>query len=147
MQGKDPKKADEFKDHTGKGRQDYVWGRTLTGLRVPEGWENGKKDTGTNKYPRICLIGAEEKGLIQVPEGSGKVIVECDDVFGVATEVRDVPFPHKGYNAHWYFNPSPRLDEISGHYDVAVDRGSYWHHGGDAMCLYVNANYERWDAD
>ncbi|MBI4162971.1 MAG: hypothetical protein HY513_04770 [Candidatus Aenigmarchaeota archaeon] len=144
MQGKDPRKAEEFKDHMGKGKQGYVWGYTLTGLRVPEGWQNGKKDTGTNKYPRIVLLGDEEKDLIQVPEGGGKVIVEYDDVFGVATEVRGMPFPHKGYNAHWHFNPSPRLDEKTGHYDVAVGRRGDWHHGEDARCLNVGADYGRW---
>ena|SRR3989344_8789177 len=61
MQDKDPRKAEEFKDHMGKGKQDYVCGHTLTGLRVPKGWEEGKKDNGTGKYPRIFLIGDDEK--------------------------------------------------------------------------------------
>ncbi len=146
IQGKDPKKSDEFRDHMGKGRQGYVWGHTLTGLRVPKGWEEGRKDTGTGKYPRIVLVGDKEVGKIQVAEGGGLVIVEFDDVFGVATEVRDLAWPHRGYNAHWYFDPNPRLDEKSGHYDVAVGRWVNWHHDEDG-CLDVDADYWRWGAD
>ena len=69
QKGKDPRKADEFKDYFAKNKDKvHMWEWTSTGLRVPKGWKNGKIDTDTEKYPRIVLIGDKEVGELQVPK-------------------------------------------------------------------------------
>ena len=147
MQGKDPRKADEFKDHFGKNENNwYAWELTSTGLRVPKGWENGRVDNGTGKYPRIVLEGDKKVGELQVPVGNGRVIVEYDDVFGIPIETREIAWPHTGYYSHFWLNQNPILDEISGHYDVAVGRRGAWHHAEGGRCLYVSADSGRFDA-
>jgi hypothetical protein len=146
-EGKDPRSAEEFKDYFAKNKDEWnAWEWTLTGLRVPKGWENGKVDKGTGKYPRIVLIGDKECGELQVPAGGGKVIVELDDVFGIPSVTKEIPWPHRGYYAHWWFNPSPDFDKISGHYDIAVGRGCGRPHNEDERCLPVDASYGRWYA-
>ena len=145
-QGKDPRKADEFRDYFAKNSgKVYLWEWTSTGLRVPKGWENGRVDTD-GKYPRIVLEGDKEVGELQVPAGGGKVIVESDEVFGIPTEARDIAFPHEGYHSHWYFNAAPELDKVSGHYDVAVGRGSSWPRAEGERCLDVAADCGRSNA-
>ncbi|MFA4819369.1 MAG: hypothetical protein WC613_00245 [Candidatus Aenigmatarchaeota archaeon] len=165
-QGKDPRKADEFRDYFAKNRDKvYLWEWTSTGLRVPKGWEKGRVDSD-GKYPRIIIETDIHKaiellrggaiwqdigdslnravGELRVPSGGGKVIVESDEVFGIPTEARDIAFPHEGYHSHWHFNAAPELDTASGQYDVAVLRGGYWRR--DERCLNVDADYRRWDA-
>ena len=141
MQGKDPRKADEFKDYF-----ENAWECTSTGLRVPKGWENGRIDNGTGKYPRIVLEGDKKVGELQVPVGNGRVIVEYDDVFGIPIETRDIAWPHTGYYSHFWLNHNPKLDETSGHNDVAVGRGGGWRHVVDEGCLDVDALYGRFVA-
>lgn len=148
LKGKDPREAEEFRDHMGKGRQGYVWGHTLTGLRVPKDIDPNKYETdgqGRKHWRRILLLADKEIGEVSVPEGSGRIIVEADDASGLAVETEAMDWPHTGYNVHWYFNPNPRLDGKSGRYDVAVIRRGYWHHD-EGRCLSVIADYERWNA-
>ena len=165
-QGRDPRKAEEFKDYFAKNRDKvYMWEWTSTGLRVPKGWEKGRVDNGTNKYPRIAIetnirkaiellrggatwqdIGDslnKEVGELQVPSGGGKVIVESDEVFGIPTEARDIAFPHEGYHSHWHLNAAPELDRVSGQYDVAVGRRCVWHRDEGGRCLGVASSCGR----
>ena len=139
----DPRKAPEFDDYFGRNKdKSYLCELTLTGLRVPKGWENGRVDTD-GKYPRILLTGNKEDGEVGVPVGNGRVIVESDGVSGIPIETREIVWPHEGYHSHWHFNATPSLDKISGHYDVAVGRGGYWRLGEDEGCLNVIAYCSR----
>lgn len=62
LKGNDPAQADEFKDYfIIKNEDNELFEWTSTGLRVPKGWENGRIDSGTGKYPRIVLIDDQEK--------------------------------------------------------------------------------------
>jgi hypothetical protein len=135
---------------------------------VPKGWENGRVDSGTGKHPRYVIeanipeavrmlregaswedIGDSFNKVVgeyQAPEGDGNVIVESEDVFGLPLETRDIPYPHKGFYAHFWLDSGPRKDKISGHHDVAVRRGCGWHRDEDERCLDIDAVWGRWGA-
>ena len=146
--GKDSRKAKVFDDLFGRNNDSwYAWQWTETGLRVPKGHDPNKYETdsqGRKYWPRIVLIGDREVGEVLVPEGNGRVVVEWDEVFGLAKITEDIPYLHKGYTTHSWFDPMPRKDDISGHYDFAVGRGCGWFHGGG--CLGVVVGYRRWAA-
>lgn len=169
-QDKDPRNAPEFLNYFTKNRNGlYLWEWTLNALRAEKGWESGRIDSGTGKYQRLVLepdwavlkqamkdclepgfnwkdIGDSLNrvaGICQVPVGNGRVIVDYEPVWGLPLETRDIPWPHEGYDEHFGFDPKPRLDEVSGHHDVAVRRRSDWHRGEDERCLYVDANWGR----
>ena len=140
---KDPRKAPEFDDYFARNKdKTYLWEWTSNGLRVPKGWENGRIDTD-GKYPRILLAGDKEGGEVKVPVGNGRVIVESDGVSGIPIETREIAWPHEGYHSHWHFNPSPSLDNVSCHYDVAVGRGGGWLRDEGGRCLVVDAGCGR----
>ncbi len=145
-----------------------LWQWTGTGLRVPNGWENGRhqKDAKGNKqYPRIVLIGDQEVGEATVP-GDGECVVEWNEVFGIPSltiSEYDATDPKKriryfyfnidsnvnerivrNHTTHFYFNPNPNVDERTGRQDVAVGRGSIWRIGDHDGCLAVRAYYNRW---
>lgn len=167
-QGEDPRKAPEFGDYFAKNRNKlYLWEWTLNALRADKGWENGRIDSGTGKYPRLVLepdwavlkqamrdclepgfnwrdIGDRLNrvaGVHQVPVGN--VILSYEPVWGLPLETQDIPWPHEGYDEHFGFDPNPRLDEISGHHDVAVQRRGSWHRDGGEWCLDVGAGWVR----
>ena len=174
--GNDPRGAMEFREYFGIGTGHkftpcmFEW--TPLVLRVPPGVKVGEADAGTGKFrrqvitmniaPYLDQIADRQfrrenwrdiisqvdriEGDIEVPAGGGMVIVEHNRVFGTAQEVREIPWPHKGYHSHWRFNASPRLDTVSGQYDVAVERGCYWPRGEDERCLHVYAYYSRSNA-
>ena len=158
-EGRDPRKASVFDDLFARNKDKwYAWQWTETGLRVPKGWENGRyetDETGDKKYPRIVLIGDEEVGEVLVPEGNGRVIPYSSvpeevwsTVFGIPKVTSDKESDMKldNHTTHFYFDPNPSKDSVSGEYDVAVARGSLWHRDGRGGCLYVFANCGRWDA-
>jgi hypothetical protein len=143
--GKDPRTAEEFQDYFKNNRDAWhAWEWTLTGLRVPKRWENGKVDIGTGKYPRIILIGEKEDGEIQIPGGGGKAIIEYDELYGIPIETSKTIQFYKNHYACWYFDPNPKLDEISGQYDIAIVRGGRYDHEDGLLCLIVDANCGRY---
>lgn len=148
--GKDPRKAKIFDDLFARNKEKwYAWQWTETGLRVPKAYKSDKheKDEQGRKYwPRIVLIGNEKVGEVLVPEGSGRVIVEWDEVFGIPRVTENIVWFHKGYNTHFWFNSSPSKDSKSGYYDVAVARWDAWLPGGLERCLAVGARSVRWAA-
>src|SRR3989344_5903137 len=148
--GKDPRKAKVFDDLFSRGSDKiYMWQWTETGLRVPKGRQADAYETdgeGRKYFPRIVLIGDQEVGEILVPEGGGRVAVEWDEVFGLPRVTEDIAYPHEPHTTHFWFNSTSDKDSKSEHYDVAVERRSVWHRGGDGRCLGVDASYGRWDA-
>src|SRR3989338_5373048 len=146
--GNDPRKANIFDDLFARGSDKvYMWQWTETGLRVPKGMEASKYEIdaqGRKYWARIVLDGDKEVGEILVPEGGGRLVAEWDEVFGVPrTTIENRDFPHKPYTTHFWFNETPRLDDTSGHYDVAVGRGSGWRRDEDERCLSVGASFGR----
>ena len=82
----------------------------------------------------------------QIQYARGQVIDEMDSL-GLWTKIRQTTEHTEPYALHAWLRDNldvPR-DPISGEYEVAVVRGSYWHHG--ERCLDVDANHRRWDAD
>ncbi len=157
-----PREIPEFQDHFGA---NGYYGREITSafLRVPRGWENGRMDMGTNRYPReIGFLDIEALksmplplnwqeigdsansivGEIEVPYSDWFVVRKMDNVFGIPIEVDQAQQHRTPYALHFVFDTNPGLDKISGHYDVAVGRWSGWHHG--LRCLNVDAYYRRW---
>jgi hypothetical protein len=149
--GKDTREAEIFNDLFARNVDKiYIWQWTETGLRVPKGRRAGKYETDTQgrKYwIREVLEGDKVVGEILVPEGDGRLVAEWDEVFGIPrVTVENQDFPHNPYTTHFWFNATPNKDSTSGHYDVAVERRSYWHHDVDERCLDVDADYRRLDA-
>ena len=149
----DPRKASVFNDLFARENNGwYAWQWTETGLRIPEGWENGryqKDEKGNKQYPRIILIGEQVVGEALVPEGDGRVVVEWNEVFGipsVTSNEQDILAMNK-HTTHFYLNSNPDTDKITGKQDVAVGRGAGWHRGGRVGCLDVFADFGRSLAD
>ncbi|MBI2583241.1 MAG: hypothetical protein HYW25_01115 [Candidatus Aenigmarchaeota archaeon] len=149
--GNDPRNAEVFNDLFARNEEKYyAWQWTETGLRVPKGRKPDAYETdaqGRKYWQRILLIGDQEIGDFPVPEGNGMVIVEWDEVSGLPRVTEQIAYPHEPYTTHFWFNPNPDKDKLSGHYDVAIGRRGAWPHGVDARCLSVDASYGRWDAD
>jgi len=153
--GKDPRKAEVFNDLFGRKNNDwYAWQWTETGLRVPKGYKSDKseKDEQGRKYfPRIVLIGDHEIGEVLVPEGSGRAVVEWDEVFGIPRVMSDKfgdmksgDMKLENHTTHFYFDANPEKDDRSGEYDVSVARGGRWPHAGHDRCLNVRAFCGSW---
>ena len=144
---KDPRKdAPEFYDNFAKNiDKKYIWSWTETGLRVPKGWDDGRIDKLTGKYPRIVLIGDEEADMLHIPVGDGRLIVSWGR-YGLPSDTAKMAHPHDIYTTQFYFNVNPNIDNISNNRDVAVGRNCSWHHVGVGRYLIVNALYERWCA-
>jgi len=125
----------------------YVWQWTNTGLRVPSGWEDGRymKDKKGNKIlPRIVLESDKEVGEVFIPFGFESIIVEWDEVFGIPAITREyLPWTQESSSIHFFSNLNPSKDNISGHYDVSIGRGSYWLRDIGQRCLCVLADYGR----
>ncbi len=142
-EGIDPRQAKHNNDLFARNKEEkyrFLWTSTL--LRTPAGRKSDRYETnkkGSIKYPRDVFEFDEQVGEMLVPQGNGLVVVEFDHAFGVPSETKVIDYPHKGYYAHFWFDESKP--------EVAVGRRGDWHRDGDAGCLLVNANYERWDAD
>ncbi|MBI3413666.1 MAG: hypothetical protein HY051_06355 [Candidatus Aenigmarchaeota archaeon] len=148
--GRDPRQEAAFNDLFARNAS-HLHARqwTETGLMVPKGYRADRFETdsqGRRYWPRIVLIGDTEIGEILVPEGNGRVVVEWDEVFGIPRVTENMDWPHNPYTTHFWFNPTPRKDNGSDHYDVGVVRRGSWHHGGDEKCLGVGSNSGRWSA-
>ena len=155
--GIDPRKADVFGDLFGRNGW-YAWQLTETGLRVPKGRKAGVHETdpqGRKYWAREVLIGDEVVGEILVPEGHGRVVPYSknpedvwDLVFGLprVTSASKNDRKHENHTTHFWFNPDPSTDSISGYQDVAVSRGRGWPHDGGEGCLIVGAVRGRSDA-
>lgn len=168
----DPRDAEVFGDYFGGNSQGiYVREPTLTVLRTPPGWENGRQDRdGT--YPRLIVepdwnvlagvlanmtedfdwsgVGDSMNKVVgeqPVPQGDWRVITRTNPLSGIPLETQEIPWPHKGYYAHFRLDPNPARDTISGHYDVAVGRWCAWRRAVDERCLGVAAYYGRLAAD
>ncbi|MBI4167737.1 MAG: hypothetical protein HY515_02155 [Candidatus Aenigmarchaeota archaeon] len=143
----DPRKAAAFDDLFGRNDSHwYAWQWTKTGLRVPNGQDPTEYETdrqGRKYWVREVLAGNEVVGKIPVPEGNGRVVVEWDEVFGIPRATKEIGWPHRRYTTHFRFNPNPKKDDTSGHYDVAVGRRSGWPHDVMDRCLVVSADFER----
>lgn len=148
--GKDPRKAKAFDDLFARGPDKiYMWQWTETGLRVPNGRKAGAYETdgqGRKYWPRIVLIGDQEVGEILVPEGNGRLVAEWDVVFGIPRVTENVYWPHRP-TTHFEFDVTPDRDSTSGHYDVAVGRGSYWPLDFGEECFDVDADDGRLQVD
>jgi len=151
--GKDPREAAVFRDLFGKNKDSwYAWQWTDTGLRIPKGHKPDKHETdpqGRKYFPRIVLIGDAEEGEVLVPEGSGRVVVDWDETFGIprVTSNREGDMKPDNHTTHFWFDPSPRKDDRTGRYDVAVARRGRWRHDVHERCLRVGADCGRWAAD
>ncbi len=147
MSGKDPRRGGEFKDiFTRNGHHWYAWQWTETGLRVPAGRDPNKYETdeqGRKYWAREVLIGKDVIGEVLVPEGNWRVVTEWDEVSGIPKVTEEIGRHHTPYISHFRFNPDTQIDNISGHNDVAVTRGSHWLRGEDERCLAVYADTAR----
>ncbi len=143
---------------------------TATALRVPKGVNTGQREIGGNGEPKyrrevvavdispyleqiadpkferdnwrdIIGLASRVEGEMDVPTGNGMVVVEYDSMFGIPSETREIELPHTGYNSHFWFNPQPNIDRISGQYDVPVQLYSVPHSGGGDRCLQVDAEF------
>jgi len=75
---------------------------TSTAYRVPKGWDSRgyKLIKGRKYYIREKFEDNEVVGVLRLPEGRGRIIVEFnDDGDPVATD--DIPGPHEPYTAHF----------------------------------------------
>ncbi|MFH1978125.1 MAG: hypothetical protein ABIJ92_02270 [Candidatus Aenigmatarchaeota archaeon] len=150
--GQDPRKAEVLNDLFGRKNNGwYAFQWTETGLRVPKGYDPNRTETdeqGRKYFQRIILIGDQEVGEVLVPEGSGRAIMEWDEVFGIPRVTSDKAgdMTLENHTTHFYFDANPGQDDKSGGYDVSVARGSDWHHADHARCLGVYAACERWYA-
>ncbi|MBI4167851.1 MAG: hypothetical protein HY515_02740 [Candidatus Aenigmarchaeota archaeon] len=143
----------------------YAWEETLTGLRFRESdlrrpmpYNVGDKITAERIETEIPLdilmqiadpkfardnfrdiIGIINKvdGTVDVPYARGHVIREMRS--GIFTEVGPTTEHGESYALHGWLpeNLYVPKDPISGHYDLAVGRGSAWRHGDG--CLGVGA--------
>ncbi|HLC76691.1 MAG TPA: hypothetical protein VJH04_00650 [archaeon] len=149
----DPRNAKVFDDLFARGQDKiYMWQWTETFLRVPRGRQNPDKpdyvDSNGRKYwAREFGNGNEVVGVVYVPEGNGRLVAELDEVSGVPqVTIEDRKLPHKPYNTHFWFDPTPALDRTSGHRDVAVARRCSWLRDEGGGCLCVTADFGRSDA-
>jgi len=112
---------------------------------VPKGWY-GKSDVSGKHivYPRIVLIGGEEAGEVYIPKGQGRDVLEWHEDFGIPSVTGGISYPHPPYASHFWFNPNPGKDEISGQYDVAVVILRNWHTRPDNRCVDIDAACDRW---
>lgn len=130
----------------------YIRQYMLDGLRVPpeirRPLEPDFEDEYGPKFVRIWLLGDEEIGHVPVPPPG--VVPYTTDVWDVLDPVTGFARITENYTGqkhimHRAFNRNPRPDE-SGNRDVAVARWCGWPLDVREGCLYVIANYGRWDA-
>ncbi len=164
--------VEEFRDHFANNDEGvYIWGHSLTGLRFREAdlrrpYNVGDKITTqvveTDITPYLNQIADPKftrenwkdiidkvnhvKGELAVPYARGHVIREMHPTFGIFTEVEPTTEHKASYALHGWLRENLDIpqDPISGHYEVAVERGCYGHH--DERCLGVGAYSGRWDA-
>ena len=131
--GKKPEKTKEFMDIY----KNDIWQLTATGLRVPKGNNPKKPDyidkNGLKLYIRTWLELDEEKGPRLIPESG---FVPCTkDLHEVIDFSTGLPIittneeKYKKYGNHlfyFFFDENPKIDNISGHKDIVVERGSGW---------------------
>ncbi|MBI3190722.1 hypothetical protein HYZ41_03390 [archaeon] len=163
--------VEEFRDHFANNDEGvYIWGHSSTGLRFREAdlrkpYNVGDKITAqvieTDITPYLRDIADPKftrdswkdiidkvnqvKGELAIPYCRGHVIREMHPIFGIFTEVEPTTEHKAPYALHAWLreNLDVSQDPISGHYDVAVVRGSGWRRGVGGGCLYVGAYYGR----
>ncbi len=164
----------EFRDHFGNNDEGWhAWEETLTGLRFRKAdllrpYKIGDKVTtevivtditpylsqiADPKFTRDdfrAIIGGMNRivATTDVPYAREEVVEEMDPVLGIWNRIKMTAEHDTPYALHAWLRRIMDIpkDPISGHYDVAVGRRSYWFHDED-RCLDVDASYGRWDAD
>src|SRR3989338_8034345 len=133
-------------------RKPYNVGDKITALVIETGIMSYLRDIADPKFTRynwkdIIDKVNHAKGELAVPYSRGHVIREMHPIFGIFTEVEQTTEHETPYALHGWLreNLDVPQDPISGHYDVAVERRSSWHHG--ERCLSVDAGCRRWNSD
>ncbi len=126
--GIDPRLSEEYRDLV-VFRNEGQWSARLwtkNGLRVPKGWEDGRKDrNGT--YPRMVLDGYKPVGIVHIPNSSGVIPTGnlrdvIDFLYGtprIMSNKKD-DFLLENHFLHFELNPNPPRDPKSGYQDVRI---------------------------
>ncbi len=166
--------VEEFRDYFANNDENvYIWGHNSTGLRFREtdlrkSYNVGDKITAlvieTDITPYLSQIADPQftreswkdiidkvniiQGEILLPYARGNVIREMHPTLGIFTEIEQTTEHKAPFVLHGWLRENLDIpqDPISGHYDVAVGRGSYWLPDGHRGCLGVDAGYGRWGA-
>lgn len=134
----------------GEGKMPFTWQWTSTALRVPESRSNPLEPDHTDgqgrKYwLRQVVVGHEVVGDIYVPEGSGRLVAEWNEVHGLpAVTVENSPDAQRAHSTHFWFEPYPPVDQHTSQRDIAVGRDGRWPVIHRTGAIAVGADYGRW---
>jgi len=139
------------------------WQWTDTVLRCPKGWDAErfeKGPDGTNRYPRIVVVGGKEVGTYMAVGIPCAVVMEMDGVSGLPVGFSDGENDRKYGNhlGHFTFKKLPTDDTgnniggtIANNTDLVVARSPYYHGlvgasvtdvPGKGHCFFHTALYE-----
>jgi hypothetical protein len=136
-------RSNRFKDLKGMNSEHKrVWQWTDTALRVPEGTDPKEYTNfnGRKYWPRIVVVGYEEKDKILVPEGNGRLVTSWNLEYGIPEHTID----SAADGEFFWFRQNPDTDNKTGKKDVAVElRWDWYNLNTGNYCFGVDASWER----